>query len=194
MAEIEGLQGNQIEGSFKEVNRIRIQFLGTGNTLIFETGVVLRGVRIVFSGHNATIRINANSTVRGVFICASNAEILIDSDTKFNKPCQLEASQGRKITLGKECLMANVNFYTKDGVSIYEKENNSLLNPSADIQIGNKVWIAENSIILKGSVIEDQVVVAAGSVVSASITANSIAAGNPATVVRQGITWDEQRL
>jgi acetyltransferase-like isoleucine patch superfamily enzyme len=41
-----------------------------------------------------------------------------------------------------------------------------------------------NTIILKGSVIGDNCIVGAGSVVSGSFANNSVIAGNPATVIR----------
>jgi acetyltransferase-like isoleucine patch superfamily enzyme len=41
-----------------------------------------------------------------------------------------------------------------------------------------------NAIILKGVTIGDNSVIAAGSVVSKSVSANTVVAGNPAVVVR----------
>jgi acetyltransferase-like isoleucine patch superfamily enzyme len=54
----------------------------------------------------------------------------------------------------------------------------------APVKIGNNVWIGMNAVILKGVVIGDNSVVAAGSVVTKSIPANTIVAGNPAVVVK----------
>ncbi|TDF35074.1 acyltransferase [Alteromonadaceae bacterium M269] len=51
------------------------------------------------------------------------------------------------------------------------------------IVIGNNVWLGARSIVLTGVTIEDGVVVGAGSVVTKSLPANSIAAGNPAKVI-----------
>jgi acetyltransferase-like isoleucine patch superfamily enzyme len=194
MADIEGLTGNEIIGSFREVNKVRIQFFGTGNKLITDDSVALRGVRIVFLASNATVKIDAACSIRGVLIVGQNASIHIGERTKFNKPCQLEATNDRKISLGSNCLMANVNFYTSDGINVKALADQAVVNPAADIVIENHVWIAENSLVLKGSVIQHDSVVAAGSIVSGLIEANSIAAGNPAKVIRQGVTWDDQRL
>lgn len=194
MADIEGLTGNEIIGSFREVNKVRIQFFGTGNKLITEDSVALRGVRIVFLASNATVKIDAGCSIRGVLIVGQSASIHIGEKTRFNKPCQLEAAADCKITFGMNCLMANVNFYTSDGVNVKTLVDQAVVNPAADIVIENHVWIAENSLVLKGSVIQHDSVVAAGSIVSGLIEANSIAAGNPAKVIRQGVTWDEQRL
>jgi acetyltransferase-like isoleucine patch superfamily enzyme len=77
-----------------------------------------------------------------------------------------------------------------------------------DIVIGNDVWIGRNAIILSGVKIGDGAVVAAGSVVVKNIPPFSIAAGNPAKVIKarfpddviaalleiQWWNWDEERV
>jgi len=55
---------------------------------------------------------------------------------------------------------------------------------TAPVRIGHNVWIGMNAIILKGVTIGDNSVIAAGSVVSKSVSANTVVAGNPAVVVR----------
>lgn len=56
--------------------------------------------------------------------------------------------------------------------------------PAAPIEIGDDCWLGVNSIVLKGVRIGDRSVVAAGSVVTHDIPPDSLAAGNPARVVR----------
>ena len=53
------------------------------------------------------------------------------------------------------------------------------------VKIGDNVWIGMNAVILKGVTIGDNSVVAAGSVVSKSIPANVVVAGNPAVIVKE---------
>ena len=56
---------------------------------------------------------------------------------------------------------------------------------SAPIVIGNNVWIGERSTILKGVSIGDGAIIAAASVVTHDVPAYSIAAGNPAHIVKK---------
>ena len=52
------------------------------------------------------------------------------------------------------------------------------------VEIGNKAWIGFNAIILKGIVIGENAIVAAGSVVTKDVPPHAIVAGNPARIVR----------
>ncbi len=56
---------------------------------------------------------------------------------------------------------------------------------TAPVRIADNVWIGMNAVILKGVSIGENSVVAAGSVVSKSVAANTVVAGNPAIVVKQ---------
>lgn len=56
------------------------------------------------------------------------------------------------------------------------------------VKIGNDVFIGANTTILPGVTIGDKVVIGANSLVSKDIESNSVAAGNPAKVIK---TYDE---
>lgn len=55
------------------------------------------------------------------------------------------------------------------------------------VVIKNNVWIGERSRICKGVTIGENSIIAANSVVTKDVPDNSIAAGNPAKIVREGI-------
>lgn len=58
-----------------------------------------------------------------------------------------------------------------------------------DIRIGNNVFIGANVTILPGTVIEDNCIIGAGSVVKGNIKSNSIMIGNPAKLVANTREW-----
>ncbi|WP_417885241.1 acyltransferase [Zunongwangia sp.] len=58
---------------------------------------------------------------------------------------------------------------------------------SAPIIIGENVWLGRYVTVLKGVTIGDNAVIAANSVVTKDVPANSIAAGNPAKIVKKNI-------
>ncbi|HUG39955.1 MAG TPA: acyltransferase [Longimicrobiales bacterium] len=57
---------------------------------------------------------------------------------------------------------------------------------TADVEIGNNVFIGANCVILPGTKIPDNVVIGAGSVVRGELDADCIYAGAPARKIRQG--------
>jgi acetyltransferase-like isoleucine patch superfamily enzyme len=61
----------------------------------------------------------------------------------------------------------------------------------APVKISDKVWIGFNAIILKGVSIGEGAVIGAGSVVTKDVPAWTVAAGNPARIIR-GIPEDER--
>lgn len=56
---------------------------------------------------------------------------------------------------------------------------------TAPVKIGNNVWIGANSIILRGTEIGDNSVIAAGSIIKGSIPANSLVVQKSVTEVRE---------
>ncbi|UPT76867.1 acyltransferase [Sulfurovum sp. XGS-02] len=77
--------------------------------------------------------------------------------------------------------------YAVDRLKANEKEK-SILSP---VKIGRNVFIGARSIVMPGTVIEDNVVVGAGSVVRGRLEKNGIYIGNPAVKIR---TIEEQLI
>jgi acetyltransferase-like isoleucine patch superfamily enzyme len=67
-----------------------------------------------------------------------------------------------------------------------------ILNPAKEIIIGNHVWIGTKAMIMKGTKIGDECVVASNSLVTKEISgSNHIIGGIPGKVIKTGITWDK---
>ena len=97
-----------------------------------------------------------------------------------------------KVTFGDNCLLApNVAIYTA-GHPIHPDSRNSLYEYGIDVTIGDNVWIGGNVVIMPGVNIGSNCVIGAGSVVTKDIPAWSIAAGNPARVIKT-ITEEDKK-
>lgn len=88
------------------------------------------------------------------------------------------------VHFGSDVLLApNVSIYTVNHPSNAENRRAGL-EYARPVTIGNNVWIGGNSVILPGVVIGDNTIIGAGSVVTKSIPANVLAAGNPCRVIK----------
>lgn len=70
----------------------------------------------------------------------------------------------------------------RDSTHVFSSQTNlgEIEDMVSSIKIGNNVWIGRGSIILPGSLIEDNVVIGANSLVKGRCEANSLYVGNPA--------------
>jgi acetyltransferase-like isoleucine patch superfamily enzyme len=64
--------------------------------------------------------------------------------------------------------------------AVLKKKYGKVLGSSGKVQIGNNVFIGQNTTILKGTVIEDNVIIGAHSLVNKKCEKNSVYAGCPA--------------
>lgn len=161
--------------------------------------IVLCGMPRIEIGEGATIVIGDNVTLnsldRGYHLNLyapmklmadrPGARIVIGDNTRMSGTC-LHAYLG--ITVGRNCLIAG-NTQIFDGnahtLSFPDVENRLHTTGAAEpVVIEDNVWIGANSIVLPGVRIGFGSVVGAGSVVTKDVPRFTLAAGNPARVLR----------
>ncbi|RDI11224.1 acyltransferase [Flavobacterium sp. AG291] len=86
---------------------------------------------------------------------------------------------GSKVTVSRDVL-----FITHDGAAWLANDMKGRRYVYKRITIGSNVMIGAHSIIMPGVKIEDNVIVAAGSVVTKSIRSGSVVGGNPARYIK----------
>ncbi len=98
----------------------------------------------------------------------------------FNTGCTIIDRGG--VTIGDDTFLGpNVSLITTNhGLAPSERRS----TVSKPIVLGKNVWIGAGAIVLPGVTIGDNSVVGAGAVVTRNIPANTVAAGNPACVLR----------
>lgn len=110
--------------------------------------------------------------------CGKN--ITLGENVFINACCKFQDQGG--ITIGDNCLLGyNVTIATLNHDFNPQKRANINPNP---VVIGNNVWIASDSTILPGVTIGDGAIIGAGSVVTKDVAQNTIAAGNPARIIK----------
>lgn len=119
----------------------------------------------------------------GLYLDAPGASISIGNGTYLNRrteiTCKHHVSIGEDCAISWDVLITDTDYHHLGGS-----------DPVSEVKIGNHVWVGAKSMILKGVTIGDGAVVAAGSVVTKDVPAGALVAGNPAKVVRDGVTWN----
>lgn len=93
------------------------------------------------------------------------------------------SSEPYLITIGNHCQITDdVKFFTHGGAGAARKKYPKF-DTFGKIVIGDYVYIGNNSLIMPGVTIGNNVLVAAGSVVTKSIPDNLVVGGNPAKII-----------
>lgn len=100
---------------------------------------------------------------------------------------------GKNVLISHNCSIVDSDCHPIDPIErkldyeriLFNKEGIGRNVINKPIVIEDNVWIGANAIILKGITIGERAVVSAGAVVTKSVPANVIVAGNPAKVIRE---------
>lgn len=138
---------------------------------------------------NAELTIGDLSEIRGRIIVGPNCKVKIGYGLICNDSIFIHANDLHSITIGDDCLFANVRIYNSDMHSIFDEDNGERINNSKDIVIENKVWAARDTLILKGTKLGNNTVIGAGSVVCGQFPERIILAGNPAKEIKKNCSW-----
>lgn len=131
---------------------------------------------------NLLAQFGTGSTIEQPFHCDYGHNIHIGKNFYANTGCLLKDKA--KIIIGNNVMFGpNVGIYTS-GRPFSVKENN-VPDYTSPVTIEDDVWIGGNVIILAGVTIGKNAMIGAGSIVVNDIPADTIAAGNPAKVIKK---------
>lgn len=110
----------------------------------------------------------------------------------FINTAKLTISNRGYIKIGCDCLVSwNTWICDTDFHPITNMETGEKSNPNGCVFVGNHVWIASDSTLLKGAVIPNGCVVGYGSMINKEFSnCNCLLVGSPAIVKRNNVQWD----
>jgi acetyltransferase-like isoleucine patch superfamily enzyme len=191
-------EGNIFQAEGATLSGVELDIIGDRNRIIVGEGCVLTNVRFRLRGSDHLIEIGRNCRVSraGSFWLEDyHCEVLIGQNTTMVDVSISLGEPHSKALIGAECMFASdIEIRTSDAHSVIDTASGERINLAEDVTIGNHVWIASHSIILQGENSGEKSVVAAGAVVTNSCPPGSILAGNPARVIKTGITWTRERI
>lgn len=141
----------------------------------------------VYSG--GTLIINDLCEISGRIIVGPNCQVTIGYGLICNDLIFIHAADNTSITIGDDCLFANVRIYSSDMHSIFLEDSGERINQSQNVIINNKVWLSRDVLVLKGVEVGMNSLVGARSLLTDKYPAFSIIAGSPGKVVKTGISW-----
>ena len=102
----------------------------------------------------------------------------------INANCRIRSAES--ITIGKDVAIGT-------DVTILDSDHHSICGKpvaTSPVVIGDHVWIGPRVTILKGVTIGEGSSIAAGALVTKSVPPNSMVAGVPAKVIKEGVWWE----
>jgi len=169
-----GLQGNP---NVRIDPTAKLNFRGvryhSGSSLDIGEGSIVEG-DLVSERDGASIVIGRNTFI-GCSLLSSANLIEIGDDVLISWGCNIADHSSHAIGWSQR---------KQDVRDWYQGRKDWMHVGVAPVKIGNKSWIGLNVIILKGVEIGEGAIIGAGSVVTRSVPPWTIAAGNPAKVIR----------
>lgn len=192
------LKYNKIQ--LPELGVYKINVHGKNNEIIIQNGHPKSNVNFSIYGDNNKVFIDTERVIK--IGCSIGYEdgfttgclFQIGKNTAINEMLCNLLDKNSKIIIGNDCLFSvQIEMWASDTHSLFDEDKN-LINRGEEIIIGNHVWIGKGVKILKNSHIPDGCVVGMGSVISKKfVKPNTVLAGIPAKVVKENISWLEDR-
>lgn len=182
---------------YPDIDGLNITFLGKNNRcFIYEPITEFVNCNICFVGNNGYFEIKG---INNHNFKITNLNIRIGSDNKIivgnNFSCNganinVDVETDIKLYIGNDVMFSyGIEIRTTDAHCIIDTEGHPI-NHAKDIIIGNHVWIAQNVFLSKGAIIPDNSIVGACSFVNKAFNkTNTIIAGNPAKICKEGVNW-----
>lgn len=111
--------------------------------------------------------------------------------------CHINAQEdGTSIIIGEDCMFSNnIIVRTSDSHPILDITTGERLNKADNIQIGNHVWVAPNTKIMKGSKIADGCIIGSDTTVSKEFNRpNCLIVGRPPKIIKDNVTWNRDKI
>lgn len=133
----------------------------------------------------------------GEIYCGADSRIVLHEPVVGTRSAIIDARNGGSIVAeGDQLWAANVYIATDDMHRLEDRLSGERINPyGADIHLGRHVWLGRDAVVTGHVDIGEGSVVGMRSIVRGQkIPPFSVAAGSPARIVREGVTWSHEDL
>jgi acetyltransferase-like isoleucine patch superfamily enzyme len=173
----------------------------TSNIAALSKPVVMIGHRVsvdyvMLSGHSPIVVASGYSSFCGNIYCADESLVFVGDTTFTGIGARIDARNGGTVCIDGDALWSTeVTIYTDDMHAIRDAETGKRINEfGSTVVVGRHVWLGQGALLLPGARIGSDSIIGARAVVKKAIPTNAVAAGVPARVIRNGITWSRDDL
>ncbi len=188
----------EISGPFllhTDTRAAEMAVLGNGNTVEACRYTELYDSKIQVVGHDNLMRLGHGVRAHMQVDFHTDGGVFEVGDRTTAVAMQAALAEPRTLRLGKDCQLAAAIYITvSDTHSIVDAETGERINYGEDVEIGDHVWLGYRVIVLKGARIGSGSIIGTSGVVTGEIPENCCAVGNPARVVREGVTWTRELI
>lgn len=159
-----------------------VQLPGQLNLVTRGNNIVAIGDNFYFSSGDAVNPISSN--LQGAIYLENGASLKIGNNVGMSCTRMWvhdSVTIGNNVKIGACVLITDTDAHPLDYLSRRTSNDGT---KSAPIEIEDDVWVGAHSIILKGVTIGARSIIGAGSVVTKSMPADCVAAGNPCKVIK----------
>lgn len=179
------------------LDRICIKIEGNNNTIMIHESSVVQfniSLNIYIRGNNNLIEFS--DKVRGKWNITEydDNNILTVGENTDSGGFSISL-HGNTCRIGKNCMISAEEELWTDGHSVIDAISKEVLNvPKDEIIIGDHVWIGRRCTFTKGASVPNDCIIGIASVVTRKFTeSHCVIAGNPAQIVKKGISWNGLR-
>lgn len=179
--------------------KLKKDIVGKSHQVIIGDGSFIDKATLHFRGTNNMLRIGEKVRIGpgcSFWMEGKNCSIEIGDHTTMTRDIHINCQEDNThIHIGQDCMLSNnIIIRTSDSHPIYDTETGQRLNEASSIVIGNHVWIAPNTKIMKGAHICDNCIVGSDTTVSKLFPENSLIIGRPAKVLKTNVRWTREKL
>lgn len=168
----------------KEFNKIGAIRLGFADVEVIDRkycrSIWLNNGEVVFNGC-AHFAAGSKIINEGKLIIGNH--VIVNGDTAFIVHKQVSIGDDTLFSWG--CEVTDTDFHP-----VFYLGSKSQLNHDSEVIIGNNCWICSGSIILKGVSVQDNTIIAAGSVITKTINNGNCIYGGNNKLLRKNTAWD----
>ena len=192
---IEFIKNDGSRNLISSIPGVSINFHGINNHIVIYEGTKFTNcAMILISNMHIEIK-KSNFGIVNLKIFGNHSDVSIGNNFSCWGVEIRYKEKNTTVKIGDNCMFSeDILIYPTDVHTIYDQSTGELLNLGKPITIGNHVWCNRDVKILKGSVVGNDVVIAANSLVNKSFfnDNNVILGGQPAKILKRNINWSRE--